>query len=106
MSSTNQRAGIMAALALSMGATFKHTNKKRRGLGLDSVISPYRIRGVKRNLFEALKGRPMVLRSCDPSQHNTLRHEQVERRRKHRRRLNRKLYGRYRRATDPADQLP
>ena len=35
-------------------------------------------------------GEPLVVRRCDPSQHNTLRHGQVERKRKLRNRAGRK----------------
>jgi len=40
-----------------------------------------------------------VIRSCNPSQHNTLRHDQVERKRKFSRRANKLKFKRYRRAT-------
>lgn len=48
--------------------------------------------------FEAPAIENMVVPRCDPSQHNTLRHEQVERRRKRLRKANRLKFKRYRRA--------
>ena len=56
--------------------------------------------GYLENWGRGLKYRtgPLKLSKCDPSQHNTLRHDQIERRRKLKRRENRKAHGKYRRA--------
>ncbi len=43
---------------------------------------------------------PLKLRKCDASRHGCLRYGQIQTRRKLRRRLNRKMHGRYRRASD------
>ena len=56
--------------------------------------------GYLENFGRGLKYRtgPLKLSKCDPSQHNTLRRGQVERRRKLKRKANLKACGRYRRA--------
>lgn len=75
-------AGLLAALAMSLGATFEG-KKKKRGLGIDSIVSPYPLIGrrtVRR--YGPNADCPLTLRSVDPSQHNTLRLDQVERARK------------------------
>lgn len=84
---------------------YKH---QKRGLasiiaGMAAALGPSEIpsRLYLRGFGDRLKYRTGTLRvrKCNPSQHNTLRRDQVERRRKLKRRANRKAWGRYRRAS-------
>lgn len=59
------------------------------GLGLDQFAKPARYFAAPRH-FGRPADEPLVTPRCDPSQHNTLRHDQVERKRKQRNRAGRK----------------